>query len=233
MSNQSLETFYKSSFIPRAHRIGRGTLLIAMILCLVPALYLSFVLGAFPGAGVIMTGFLAIAAFVGIMWVVEPISYFPVLGVCGSYMSFLSGNIGNMRMPVVISCQSAVGAETGSRKAEVAAVIGLAVSVIVNLVFVIALVLIGGALVEAMPAAMALAVKEYTLPALYGAVFIMFASNAPRKYIVTGIAVTAAIFLSPIPELFGSIAAGIIAIGASVAVTFRRNGIATGGEQAA
>lgn len=214
--HQTLEGFYRTHFIPRAHRIGRTTLLVAMALCLLPALYLSFVLGAFPGTGAILTGFLAIAAFVGIMWVVEPISYFPVLGVCGTYMSFLSGNIGNMRMPVVISCQNAIGAEAGSRKAEVAAVIGIAVSVLVNLVFLVALVLIGKALIDVLPAPVAQAVKEYTLPALYGAVLVMFMSSATRRNALTGILVGLAVFLSPIPEIFGSAAAGILAIVAAI-----------------
>lgn len=216
MTDQTLEGFYRNNFIPRAHRIGRATLLVAMILCVFPALYLSFVLGAFPGTGAILTGFLAIAAFVGIMWVVEPISYFPVLGVCGTYMSFLSGNIGNMRMPVVVSCQNAIGAEAGSRKAEVAAVIGIAVSVIVNLVFLIALVLIGKALIDVLPAPVAQAVKDYTLPALYGAVMVMFTSSATRRNALTGILVGLAVFVSPVPEIFGSAAAGILAIAAVV-----------------
>ncbi|MFQ8433077.1 hypothetical protein [Amaricoccus sp. W119] len=216
MTDQTLEGFYRNNFIPRAHRIGRATLLVAMILCVFPALYLSFVLGAFPGTGAILTGFLAIVAFVGIMWVVEPISYFPVLGVCGTYMSFLSGNIGNMRMPVVVSCQNAIGAEAGSRKAEVAAVIGIAVSVIVNLVFLIALVLIGKALIDVLPAPVAQAVKDYTLPALYGAVMVMFTSSATRRNALTGILVGLAVFVSPVPEIFGSAAAGILAIAAVV-----------------
>ncbi|MCA8879094.1 MAG: hypothetical protein KDA73_03865 [Rhodobacteraceae bacterium] len=222
MTDQTLEGFYRTRFIPRAHRIGRTTLLVAMVLCLCPALYLSFGLGAYPGTGPIMTGFLAIVAFVGIMWVVEPISYFPVLGVCGTYMSFLSGNIGNMRMPVVISCQNAIEAEAGSRKAEVAAVIGLAVSVLVNLVFLVGLVLIGGALIEIFPGPVATAVKDYTLPALYGAVLVMFASSATRRNALTGILVGLAVFLSPIPELFGSAAAGILAIAAAVITNIGR-----------
>ncbi len=216
MTDQNLDGFYRTRFIPRAHRIGRVTLLVAMVFCLLPALYLSFVLGAFPGTGAILTGFLAIAAFVGVMWVVEPISYFPVLGVCGTYMSFLSGNIGNMRMPVVISCQNAIEAETGSRKAEVAAVIGIAVSVLVNLVFLVALVVIGKALIDVLPAPVAQAVKDYTLPALYGAVLVMFMSSATRRNAVTGILVGLAVFLSPLPEIFGSAAAGILAIVAAV-----------------
>ncbi|WP_233713031.1 hypothetical protein [Amaricoccus solimangrovi] len=216
MTDQTLEGFYRTRFIPRAHRIGRLTLLVAMVFCLLPALYLSFVLGAFPGVGVILTGFLAIAAFVGIMWVVEPISYFPVLGVCGTYMSFLSGNIGNMRMPVVVSCQNAIEAEAGSRKAEVAAVIGIAVSVLVNLVFLIALVVIGKALIDILPAPVAQAVKDYTLPALYGAVLVMFMSGATRRDALTGILAGLVVFLSPVPEIFGAAGAGILAIAAVV-----------------
>lgn len=222
MTEQSMEGFYKSRFIPRAHRIGRLSLLIAMVLCLMPALYLSFVLDAFPGIGPILTGFLAIAAFVGIIWVVEPISYFPVLGVCGTYMSFLSGNIGNMRMPVVISCQNAVDAEAGSRKAEAAAVIGIAVSVLVNLVFLVALLMIGAALIEILPAAVAEAIKSYTLPALYGAVLVMFMNSATRRNALTGILAGLAVFLSPVPAMFGSAAAGILAIVVAVALNWRR-----------
>ncbi|MDK3071815.1 hypothetical protein QO034_01705 [Sedimentitalea sp. JM2-8] len=222
MTDQTLEGFYRTRFIPRAHRIGRTTLLVAMLLCVCPALYLSFGLGAFPGVGPILTGFLAILAFVGIMWVVEPISYFPVLGVCGTYMSFLSGNIGNMRMPVVISCQNAIEAEAGSRKAEVAAVIGIAISVLVNLIFLIALVLIGGALIEVFPAPVAVAIKEYTLPGLYGAVLVMFASSASRRNALTGVLVGLAVFLSPIPEIFGSAAAGILAIVTAVVLNMGR-----------
>lgn len=222
MNDQSMEGFYKSWFIPRAHRIGRLSLLIAMVLCLMPALYLSFVLGGFPGIGPILTGFLAIAAFVGIIWVVEPISYFPVLGVCGTYMSFLSGNIGNMRMPVVISCQNAVDAEAGSRKAEAAAVIEIAVSVLVNLVFLVAMLMIGAALIEILPAAVGAAIKSYTLPALYGAVLVMFMNSATRRNALTGILAGLVVFLSPIPAIFGAAAAGILAIIVAVALNWGR-----------
>ncbi|MFV0336034.1 MAG: hypothetical protein ACK5JR_18415 [Tropicimonas sp.] len=221
MTDQSADIFYKTNFIPRAHRIGQTTILLAICLCLTPALYLSFGLGAFPGVSTILTGFLAVLAFVGVIWVVEPISYFPVLGVCGTYMSFLSGNIGNMRMPVVISCQAAVEAETGSRKAEVAAVMGIAVSVIVNLVFVILLVLAGGAMIELMPGPIVAAVKGYTLPALYGAVLVMFLNSATRRNGMTGVLAGLAVFLSPIPSLYASAGAGILAIVAAAALNYR------------
>jgi hypothetical protein len=34
------------------------------------------------------------------LWFIEPVSYFLVLGICGTYISFLAGNISNFRLPV-------------------------------------------------------------------------------------------------------------------------------------
>lgn len=153
---------------------------------------------------------------------VEPISYFPVLGVCGSYMSFLSGNIGNMRLPVVISCQTAIGAEQGSRKAEMAAVLGIAVSVIVNLIFLVALVLLGQRLIDAMPEPMAVALRNYTFPALYGAVFVMFLQTArTRSVAVVGTAVALVVLVLPISPVFSATVAGVLGIIASFAMARR------------
>lgn len=211
-NNTNIDSVYRNQFIPNAHRIGRTTLSIALLLCFMPALYLSVILGAFPGFEPLLTGFIAIVGFVGVVWVVEPISYFPVLGVCGTYMSFLSGNIGNMRMPVVISCQSAIEAEAGSRRAEVAAVIGLAVSVLVNLGFVLALVLVGSTLIDLLPQVVIGALQKYTLPALYGAVLVMFMNNAKPRNSMLGVLVGVATFLSPIPNPYNVAASGIMTI---------------------
>ncbi len=70
---------------------------------LIPPLYISFVLDAHPGWGVIATGLVGYASFIGIMWVLEPITYYPTLGVAGTYLAFLTGNIANMCLP----CSSA------------------------------------------------------------------------------------------------------------------------------
>lgn len=56
-----LERHYAEEFIPRAHRVGRSTLLLAMGLCLLPALYLCFGLGGWPGIGPVLAAFLAVA----------------------------------------------------------------------------------------------------------------------------------------------------------------------------
>lgn len=220
MSNtEQMNRFYSETYIPAAHRLGIATLLMALFLTMLPALYLSFGLGAWPGIDAVMRAFLAIAAFVGVIWVIEPISYFPMLGVSGTYMSFLSGNIGNMRLPVVIACQNAVDAQMGSKKAEVVAVIGIAVSVIINIGFVLAMVLLGTYLLSILPEFAVAMLKNYTLPAIFAAVFVMFINTAKQAlHAVVAIVVALVVVLLPLSEVINVTAVGVSGIVASILV---------------
>lgn len=219
MSNTEIDRFYNETFIPAAHRLGIAIPLMALCLTMLPGLYLSFGLGAWPGIDAVLRAFLAIAAFVGVIWVIEPISYFPMLGVSGTYMSFLSGNIGNMRLPVVIACQNAVDAEAATKKAEVVAVIGIAVSVIVNIGFVLAMVLLGTYILSVLPEFAVAMLKNYTLPAIFAAVFVMFINTAKQRlHAVVAIGVGLAILALPLSEVINVTAAGVSGIIASLLV---------------
>lgn len=216
-NNDKIEEYHSSTFIPAAHRIGQLTLGLALIMGLIPALYLSFGLGGWPGIGVIWTAFLIIASFVGVIWIVEPVAYFPMLGVAGNYMGFLSGNIGNMRLPVAIACQTSIDAEGGSNRAEVAAVLGIGVSVVINLMFVLALVLAGQAIISIIPDPMIEALRRYTFPSLYAAVFMMFFFNAQKRiWALIAIAVGVVILILPISEVFNIVASGAAGIAVSL-----------------
>lgn len=219
-SVNGLNEYYENQFIPSAHRVGIATLLIAIICSMLPALYLSFVEGYFPGFEVLFQVFLVIFAFVGVVWIVEPISYFPMLGVAGNYMGFLSGNIGNMRLPVAMSCQAAIGAESGSKKAEIATVLGIGISVFVNLFFVILLVIAGAALINALPDKAVVAIKTYTPASIYAAVFVMFFNNSKSNlYRVISLVVAAIFVFLPfdfIHQPYNVAYSGLVAIAVSL-----------------
>lgn len=164
---------YERSYLPKAHRVGISTLLLGVALCFLPPLYLSFVLGYFPGWDVVLAGFVMIASSSGAYWFVEPISYFPTLGVSGTYMAFLSGNIANQRLPAAAAAQNAIGAEPGTKKAEMAGVLGIVSSILVNIVTLTIIVLAGVALMSVLPPAVQASFK-YVLPGVFGAMFAQF-----------------------------------------------------------
>ncbi|RXZ00704.1 small-conductance mechanosensitive channel [Fictibacillus sp. S7] len=201
-----------SVFHRQAHFYGRLTLWAVILTTMIPPLYLSFVLGYHPGWGVVLTAFLGVAAFVGVMWILEPISYFPSLGISGTYMSFLVGNISNMCLPCSAAAQNAVNAEPGSKKAELAATAGIAGASLVHIVVLVPIVLGGAFIVSILPPAIQTAF-QYVLPAIFGGVTVQFAMKRPI-YGIIGVFVGIVITLLPISSFIKVIlcVSGTIAI---------------------
>jgi hypothetical protein len=182
---QSSETIERE-FRHKIHFWGRLSIAVAFFFSFSIPFYLTFIAGYSVNTTVLIEGLLFVLGFVGIIYFIEPISYFPVLGPIGTYMSFLSGNIGNMRMPVVGAVQSALGAESGSRKAEMAAVFGLVTSNLVNLAVLLVVIIGGTALVNMLPAPV-LGAFTYAVPGIIGAMIVTFGSKMTVKHIISTI----------------------------------------------
>ena len=134
------------------------------------------------------------AAIFGAFYVVEPVSYYPILGLTGTYISFLSGNIGNLRVPCSAVAQEVVGVEAGSPEAEIVSTLGLTGSVVTNLFFTTLAAIAGTALLAVFPEPIAIAFKQYTVAAIFGAVFGQFTLKYP-KLAVAGIAIPLLIYI--------------------------------------
>ena len=105
--------FYKDEYMPKINRIGKMTGYVGVILAFLPAVALAVVYGLLPKPAALLTAFVSGASAFGVLWFVEPISYFPVVGPAGTYMAFLSGNISNMRIPCASMAQVAADVEPG------------------------------------------------------------------------------------------------------------------------
>lgn len=167
---------YEQSFTKPIIKHGMWTNLLAIVLSFLPALVLYFYYGAFPGFHSILTGWMLIASVFAIYAIVEPISYFPILGLPGTYMSFLSGNIGNMRVPCSAIAQEAVGVTPGTKKAELVSTLGIAGSIITNII-VVTIAAVGGAALMKMFPPVIIEAFTYVAPAIFGAIFALYASK--------------------------------------------------------
>lgn len=183
---------FEDEFVPYVVRWGRITNILGFFVGLGPALMLYFVYGYQPPLAAIIAGFIAQASVSGVFWFVEPISYFPILGIPGTYMAFLSGNIANMRLPVSATAQEAAGVETGSNEGSIISTVGVAVSVFVNVVILTIAVILGAAVLSQLPPKIMTALG-YILPALFGAIFAQFAVPNPR---VACVAIVIASFMT-------------------------------------
>ena len=149
--NNSNVSVFDQDYVPYIVRWGRLTNLIGIVLAYIPAVLLFLVYDLRPPIGAVITGFIMQASVSGVFWFVEPISYFPVLGIPGTYMSFLSGNIGNLRLPASVAAQEAANVEPGTEQGTVIATIGVAMSIIVNIVVLTIGVILGASVLSKLP----------------------------------------------------------------------------------
>ena len=144
----------------------------------------------------------------------EPIAYFPIVGITGTYMSWLAGNISNMRVPVSALSQTAAGVEEGTPEGDIISTLGIGVSVIVNLIVLVLAVFFGQQVISSLPADIQVAFK-FILPAVFGAILANFAL---RDYMLGLFALVMSFVLTTLQMpsfivlpvcVFGTIAVGI------------------------
>lgn len=165
--------YYEEDFTPKANKIGKFTGYLGALLSFCPAICLALVFGLLPNWAALPTAFVAGASAFGVLWFVEPISYFPVVGSSGTYMAFLSGNISNMRIPCASMAQQSAGVEPGTPRGSVIATLGMAVSIIINIAVLTIGAILGASVLAMLPAEVKTALN-YLLPALFGALLVNF-----------------------------------------------------------
>ncbi|WP_462410663.1 small-conductance mechanosensitive channel [Neobacillus sp. Marseille-QA0830] len=203
-----------AEFHQKSHFWGRLTMWAVIILSVSLPMYLSFVMGYHPGWQPIIAAFVAYAAMVGYAWVVEPISYYPTLGVSGTYIAFLTGNIANMCLPAAAAAQHVVGAEPGTRKGEITAALAISAASLVNVFIISIIIATGSYLISVIPPSIQ-ASFQFIVPAIFGGILAQFAIKKPL-FGLFAIAVGLIINLTPIVPFFRGIICIIITVTVSI-----------------
>lgn len=150
--------------------IGLVFVTFCLIVNFVPALYVSMTTGVFPSVGDLVQLWLAAAAAFGIGYFVQPISFFPIVGLAGTFIVWISGNVGEVRVPAAAMAQKVTNCEQGTPKAEIMGALGICGSVFVSVTLVTIFAIIGAAVIPMMPPFVMKAFK-FILPAVLGAVY--------------------------------------------------------------
>ena len=172
--NRTSAAYYEKEYIPGIYKWGMITNTLGIILAFLPAMVISVIFGITPSFSMIVAGStLQLMSGTLVSWLVDPIAMYPMLGMPGMFMSFLSGNISNLRLPALAAVQQGANVDAGTEKGNVIATIGIAVSNIVSLLLITGAVLGGSALLAKLPANV-VTTLNYILPALFGGIFGQF-----------------------------------------------------------
>ena len=122
-------------------------------------------------------GLVATAPMYWAVAVVETFTYVPMLGAGGSYLSFVTGNISNLKLPVALNALEQADANIRTEEGEIVSTIAIAVSSIVTTVIIILGVILITPLTPILDAPVLAPAFAQILPALFGGLGVVFVSK--------------------------------------------------------
>lgn len=158
----------------KVRRIGTIIIPVVMFTMFLPVIYLKIRYGIFPEWSIALSSWGTVAAAFGAYYFIEPLSYYPILGLSGTYMSFTAGSISDVRVPASAVAQESIGVPYGSDEGAVASTLGVAGSLFTTLAVVFLTAVFGTKIIELFPETLLAAIKTYTVPCVFAAVYVQF-----------------------------------------------------------
>ena len=165
------------SYIDSVHRDGRIWNISVMLLLMAFPLTVAFLFGVSPDWGALLVGLIATAPMYWAVGVIETITFVPMLGAGGSYLSFVTGNISNLKLPCALNALEQNGVSANSEEGEVVSTIAIAVSSIITTLIIILGVVLIVPLTPILQAPVLQPAFDQILPALFGGLGVAFVSK--------------------------------------------------------
>lgn len=177
------EIFFKE-YNDGLHRIGRFTLILSVVMLVA----VPFIIGGLNGVIPDLAGFLKGFANVGLIYIpvaiVEFLVYAPMLGTGGSYLSFITGNVTNMKIPCVMNSKDIAGTQDGTPEHEIISTISVATSAITTSLVIVLGVILLVPLQPILQTEALLPAFNNVVPALFGALGLKYFIKSPKIAIV-------------------------------------------------
>ena len=165
------------SYIDSVHRDGTIWNLGVMALLIAFPLTVAAVFGAPPDWAALAVGLLSTAPMYWAVGVIETITFVPMLGAGGSYLTFVTGNISNLKLPCAINALEQNEVSATSEEGELISTIAIATSSIVTTIIIIIGVICIVPLTPILEAPVLEPAFGQMLPALFGGLGVAFVSK--------------------------------------------------------
>ena len=165
------------TYIDSVHYYGRLWGLAAAVLLLLFPVIVAILFRALPDPMGVLTGLLGVAPLFWTVGVIEVFTYVPMLGAGGAYLSFVTGNLTNLKVPCALNAMDKAGVSPTSEEGEIISTIAIAVSSIVTTLIIALGVLLIVPLTPVLESPTLTPAFNNVLPALFGALGVVYISK--------------------------------------------------------
>jgi len=202
-------------YMRETDRYGKIWIWSAVVVVMMVPVAICVKYNAWPEMTAVLKGLLGVAPIYWTVGVIEVITYTPMLGVGGTYLAFVTGNLTSLKAPSALSAMENADVKPGTEEGEVISTLAIATCSIVT-----TLVLALGVCVLAMiaPILNSPVLKpafDNILPALFGGLAVVYVSKN-WKLSIAPLVFMVALFLA-VPSLAGSVGV-LVPVGVLIAL---------------
>lgn len=208
------------TYMDSVHRDGRIWNIAVMVILLMFPIIVGLVFQAVPDWRGVGLGLLTTAPMYWAVAVVEVFTFIPMLGAGGSYLSFVTGNISNLKLPCAINALENAKADAKSEEGEIISTVAIAVSSIVTTVIIALGVILIVPLNPILSNEALSPAFDQMLPALFGALGVALISKN-WKLAVAPVLLMLVLFIF-VPALDSSTVGIMVPVGVIFTIAFSR-----------
>lgn len=164
-------------YINKMHRYGRIWAVITSSVILAFPFVLAIIFGAWPKPLVFLNALYPIALTFWTVGIIEVITYTPMLGVGGTYLGFVTGNLSSLKVPCALDSMEKAGVKADSDEGEVISTIAIATSSIVTIIIIAVGVAFLSLIYGFLQSDLLKPAFDNVLPALFGGLGVVYISR--------------------------------------------------------
>lgn len=174
---------------------------------------------AWPSITAVLKGLLGVAPIYWTVGIIEIITFTPMLGTGGTYLSFVTGNVTALKVPAALNAMESAGVKANSEEGEIISTIAIATASIVTTLIIALGILLFVPIQPLLASAKLKPAFDNIMPSLFGGLGVVYISKN-WKVSIAPVLFMIVLFIC-IPSLAGSVGV-LVPVGIGIALLAAR-----------
>ncbi len=192
-----------SEYMKKTDKYGKIWIWTAVVVVVMVPLAACIYYGVWPEMNGLFKGMLGVAPIFWTVGFIEVVTYTPMLGTAGTYLSFVTGNLTTLKVPCALNAMENAKVTADTEEGEVISTISIATSSIVTTLIIVLGVIVLSFIRPILEADILQPAFDNILPALFGGLAVVYVSKNWKISIIPLIVMTA-LFIA-VPSLASSV----------------------------
>ncbi|MBO5482643.1 MAG: hypothetical protein J5978_04925 [Spirochaetaceae bacterium] len=190
-------------YLEKTHKNGQIWIWSAVCFVLFVPVAICLYYNAWPSAGAVLKGLLGVAPIYWTVGIIEIITFTPMLGTAGTYLSFVTGNVTALKVPAALNAMESAGVKANTEEGEIISTIAIATASIVTTLVIVIGIFAFAALQPVLSSPVLKPAFDNIMPALFGGLGVVYISKN-WKVAIAPVLFMIILFIA-VPSLAGSV----------------------------